>query len=69
MVARNSTPWWLDPGPQECEFCLLHYHYEAGYHCIECDRPLCPACVVEIRATRTVVCPECHAALAAEDGG
>ncbi len=63
MSSQSSTPtpWWLEPGPEECAFCLHGYHYEAGYHCIECDRPLCPVCVIEVRETHSVVCPDCYA--------
>lgn len=56
---RSEMPWWLGPGPQACAFCLRAYHSEAGHHCPECDRPVCPLCVVE-RQMSHIVCPECH---------
>lgn len=56
---RSELPWWLEPGSETCEFCLHTYHYEAGYYCVDCDRPICPACIVEVRVSRTVVCPAC----------
>jgi len=67
MTLTQAMPWWLDDGAAECEFCLQLYHDEAGYHCHDCDRPMCPACAIEIHATRSVVCPACRAA-AAETG-
>ncbi|WP_156105255.1 hypothetical protein [Litchfieldella xinjiangensis] len=57
---QRETPWWLEPGPETCQFCHATFHFEAGYHCIYCDRPICPVCVREIQETRNTVCPECH---------
>ena len=51
--------WWLEPGAESCPFCAVRYHLEAAYHCSECDRAFCPACVVEVFLTRRVVCPDC----------
>lgn len=53
--------WWLEPGSESCTFCAASYQIEAAYYCAECDRPLCPACVVEVFMTRRVVCPRCGA--------
>lgn len=57
----SEMPWWLALGPQICDFCLRAYHCEAGCHCPECDRPICPLCVVEVQVSRILLCPECHA--------
>jgi|TARA_R100000353_G_scaffold150273_1_gene108682 hypothetical protein len=54
-----DSPWWLEPGAEHCDFCQHRYHYEAGYHCVYCDRPVCPVCVVWVRAEHAVACPEC----------
>ncbi len=59
MVNLADPPWWLEPGPEHCDFCQYSFHYEAGYHCVHCDRPVCPVCVVSVRAEHTVTCPEC----------
>ena len=40
------VPWWLEAGPDTCEFCLHGYHVEAGYYCFDCDAPVCALCVV-----------------------
>jgi hypothetical protein len=56
----NEAPWWLESGPETCQFCLRTFHYEAGYHCTYCDRPICPACVEECFDSRDTLCPECH---------
>jgi hypothetical protein len=56
----SEAPWWLESGPETCQFCLRTFHYEAGYHCIYCDRPICPACVAARFGTRDTLCPECH---------
>lgn len=57
--ANAPPPWWSEPGPEVCEFCLQAFHLEAGYHCIDCDRPICPVCVVTLRERRAVSCPQC----------
>ncbi|MEX2542410.1 MAG: hypothetical protein WD314_11405 [Trueperaceae bacterium] len=61
-VAANGSPWWLEPGVEECELCLRRVHYEVLYHCSECDRPLCPSCSVAVLERRVVVCEGCHTA-------
>ncbi len=58
---ETETPWWLEPGPETCQHCQGTFHYEAGYHCFQCDSPICPVCVVELHETRQVSCPDCHA--------
>lgn len=58
---QSTTPWWLEPGAQNCDFCQRTFHYEAIYHCVHCDRPICPFCVVEVvREKQGIVCSECH---------
>ena len=56
----QERPWWLTPGPEECPHCLRTYHVEVGYRCTDCDGPICPFCVVTVRETETVHCPDCH---------
>lgn len=67
MIQHDDTqqhpPWWLESGTEICQFCQRTFHYEAGFHCVYCDRPICPLCVVtvlEARGIREVHCPECH---------
>lgn len=57
----TESHWWLESGPETCQFCLRAFNYEAGFHCIYCDSPICPVCVETHFATRTTRCPECHA--------
>ena len=56
----SEAPWWLESGPETCQFCMHTFYYEAGYHCIYCDRPICPACVEARFESRDTACPECH---------
>lgn len=53
--------WWSESGPDCCEFCSAAYYFELGYHCIDCDRPVCPSCVLTVLDLRCVLCPECNA--------
>lgn len=57
---RHIIPWWLESGSETCDFCLRTFHYEAGYHCLHCDRPVCPVCVEVVKTTHSIVCPECR---------
>lgn len=61
-IEAMGSPWWLEPGVEECEFCLRSVHYEALYHCSECDRPLCPGCSLVLLERRVVVCGGCRTA-------
>lgn len=58
--STGGAAWSLEPGPETCDFCLRGFHLEIGYHCADCDRPICPVCVVTVRARGVVLCPECH---------
>ena len=58
-AAGEPRAWWSEPGPDICEFCQQSFHVEVGYYCAECDRSVCPVCVLRLREHRTVVCPEC----------
>jgi len=51
--------WWLSGGSQQCRYCLGWYAWEVALHCIDCDAPVCPLCVVRRRAERLVACPAC----------
>ena len=57
--SRNEDPWWLQPGTETCEVCLEAVHYEALYHCRECDQPLCMSCGVTVVERRIVLCASC----------
>jgi len=54
-----EKPWWLDAEIQ-CEHCLQHYSRDIRYHCLECDQPVCPLCVVVVQETAEIFCPQCH---------
>lgn len=55
----GTFTWALEPGPEECPHCLRGFHLEVGYHCADCDAPVCPVCVVVVRERSVVVCPDC----------
>lgn len=59
MSDNQTTPWWLQAGAETCHSCQHNFHYEAGYHCVYCDRPICPSCVRECHDSRETVCPQC----------
>ena len=56
------SPWWL-AGEETCEFCVQQYSVEVEYRCVDCDRPVCPMCVITVRERHRVWCPECYQAL------
>lgn len=60
-MTGKKQPWWLEPGAETCPFCETRLHFEALVYCTDCDRPVCPICLVEIRESRRLLCPECHA--------
>lgn len=55
----TDRPWWLEAGPERCAHCLRSHHLEVSVRCVDCDEPICPFCVVTVRATRTTFCPSC----------
>jgi hypothetical protein len=60
------TPWWFEPGPGACATCLGEVHYEVLVYCEDCDGPICPTCVVEVREAPT---PRCRACAEAGEAG
>lgn len=50
-------PWWLD-GDEDCPHCEQRYALEMEVRCVDCDAPICPFCVVRVRAR--VYCPQCE---------
>jgi hypothetical protein len=55
----GTLPWWLEPGEELCEHCLIVYRYEAGFRCAECDGPFCPSCLARVTISAEIVCPAC----------
>lgn len=54
---------------QTCPFCLQLYPYEVEYRCVQCDEPVCPFCIVEVKLEQRC-CPSCAVSeLEAEHGG
>ena len=52
--------WWAVGGTERCPACLQLYAYEVEVRCVDCDGPLCPLCVVEVRAEALLRrCPDC----------
>lgn len=51
---------WIERADEPCPFCLQVYALEAGARCVACDRPVCPLCVVRVRAARALLCPDCE---------
>lgn len=65
---RPAPPWWAEAGPDDepCPLCYQSYAYEIEVRCVDCDCPLCPACVVVERVSALVhLCPGCSDARAA----
>jgi hypothetical protein len=60
MNEKDVHRWWIEGGAETCGFCLERYSYEGEYRCVECDRAVCPMCVLEIRGRHAVYCPECQ---------
>lgn len=58
----TTEPWWSAAGPEQCEFCLQSFYQESGYYCADCDRPVCPVCVIALREHKVTRCPQCHPA-------
>ena len=50
---------WLDPGVEQCTWCLVWFHYEVYRHCADCDAPVCPLCTVSVLEERSLHCPDC----------
>jgi hypothetical protein len=56
MARRQlSQPWWLEPGTEICSVCSHLYLFETEYRCIDCDGPVCSACI----ETTSMVCLPC----------
>ena len=65
MSQSSPAPWWAPRGSgaeaERCSFCLGVYAYELEVRCVDCDRPMCPVCAVEVRRTEVQVCLDCGA--------
>lgn len=59
MARTSGGPWWLGGG-ELCPFCEQRFSYAVEVRCLDCDRPICPVCVVRVRVTREHYCPECQ---------
>jgi hypothetical protein len=55
---RAPVAWWWSRDAH-CEFCSQGYAYGAQYHCIHCDRPICPLCIVVRGKKHRHYCPQC----------
>lgn len=55
----KQDAWWLEPGGEECDFCLAAVHLEVLYHCLDCDRAVCVICAMSGIERQSVLCPEC----------
>lgn len=60
MATEPVTGWWEEPGPDACEFCGHAFRIEVGFHCVECDRPVCSFCVLTVDEEQLLFCPACH---------
>ena len=55
----SGAAWWDEAGPDYCEFCQHTFYVEVGFYCADCDRPICPVCVVTVHGQEGVTCSEC----------
>ena len=55
----DRAPWWLQAGAETCAVCEGRHHMELTVHCFDCDSPMCPLCVVEVRGRAAHLCPGC----------
>lgn len=44
---------------ESCPHCHQSYVYELEVRCVDCDGPMCPLCVVELRGRVETWCPGC----------
>ncbi len=62
----STPPYWIS-GEEQCAHCFHMYAQAVQNHCVACDEPVCPQCVVVvIDPDREVLCPVCHAFHASE---
>lgn len=59
MSTRKTPPYWLS-GTETCSLCTFNYVLEMELRCVACDRGFCEHCVIVVRETREIFCPECH---------
>lgn len=66
-TAKMQQQWWMSP-EQECRFCVSDFAVLAEIFCADCDRPVCPMCIVAVpEAAVRYICPDCREEL--ERGG
>jgi hypothetical protein len=58
-LRARRLPWWLEPGGEPCEACLVLHHVELMIRCDGCDELVCSACVIERRDMRGSLCLRC----------
>lgn len=62
----SSRPYWIS-GEELCAYCLHGYAQAVQSHCVACDEPVCPQCVVVVLdPDREFLCPVCHSVHASE---
>ncbi|HJL17580.1 MAG TPA: hypothetical protein RMH99_18090 [Sandaracinaceae bacterium LLY-WYZ-13_1] len=49
----TETRSWLLHATERCPRCEQLYAYELEVHCVRCDLPICPFCVVRVRGEPT----------------
>lgn len=59
MATRKRLPYWLDGGPERCDFCEHPYVLQTGRRCAGCDRGGCGQCFEIDPETGDVLCAEC----------
>lgn len=59
MMRERTLPYWLAGGTETCPHCTLTYVLEMEYRCVACDSGLCEQCVIVVRETLEVFCPQC----------
>ena len=57
----KEAGWWVTEETAHCGFCAHGYSWDMAVHCVDCDEPVCPLCVVYVER-RVCRCPECREA-------
>ena len=55
---KKVLPWWLTGREEHCAGCGQAHAHGVTVHCVACDQPFCPVCVVVVEGE--AFCSSCH---------